>query len=664
MQKKDAYINIKTYLLVLLLLVIFGYEMKISYQLVLAAETGVVVTMGGSLRVRNAPNGETVGSVPKGTEVIILEEQDGWYKIEFEEGCGYVSADYVEKVTEDEEYKKQLLQAGFPESYCAALMKLHEDYPNWEFEAWDTGLDWQEAVEAECAVGKNTVSGNAISSYKSISKGAYNLKTNTWVSFDSGGWVSASEEIVSYYMDSRNFLDSYYIFQFMDQTYNGEKQTEKGLTTVVENTFLNTKEYKKNLMEAAQKSGVSPYVLASMIIVEQGYKGTGKSISGTQAGYEGYYNFYNIGAYATKTMTAVQRGLWYAMGGSSKGTSYNRPWNSKKKAVVGGAVYYGNNYVAKGQTTLYLKKFNVQGDEKYSHQYMTNVQAAAAEAFQVAKAYNKITDGKINFKIPLFRNMPEESTQKPKGTGNPVNYLNGIKVEGYEFAPVFQIYQQKYSLIVENKVKKVNISAEAYTNKAEVSGDIGEISLKKGMNKAEITVTAQNGLERVYTIYIFRGNSEDADFENAEEALSTLTPEPTKEGEVTPTEVGELTPTKEAEVTPDQETQVTPTKKVEITPTKKPKVTPTKKPKVTPTKGVEGVPTKEPEENLKETVKGSGDVNGDGKISVMDLLKVRKAILGNSQLTDEEKTRADVNGNGKIDIIDLLRVQKSILGVE
>lgn len=611
MQKEKAF-RIRIYMLLLLLFVIVGYGVMESFQSAAASETGIVVTSGGALRVRSAPGGETIGSLPKGATVTITEEKDGWYKIEFEDTGGYVSADYVEKVTENDEYKTELLKAGFPENYCTALMKLHEDYPNWEFVAWDTGLDWQEAVEAESAVGKNTVAGSSISSYKSVSHGAYNLKKGTWISFDTGGWVSASKEIISYYMDSRNFLDSYYIFQFMDQTYNSEKQTEKGLTTVVESTFLNTKDYKNILMEAAEESGVSPYVLASMIIVEQGYKGTGKSISGTQTGFKGYYNFYNIGAYATKTMTAVQRGLWYAKGGNSSATSYNRPWNSKKKAVIGGAVYYGKNYVDKGQTTLYLKKFNVQGEEKYSHQYMTNVQAAAAEAFQVAKAYNKITDGKITFKIPLFRNMPEERIQKPTGSGDPVNYLKNIEIEGCEFAPVFETYQQKYSLIVEKKVEEINISAEAYNNKATVSGDVGTVALENGMNKAEITVTAQNGLQRVYTIYIFRGNSEEADFENPEEALATPT--------------------------------------VTLSPT----------PEMTPTKAVEAEVTKKPE----GTNQLAGDVNGDGKVSVVDLLKVRKTILGSTKLSEEEQTRADVNQNGKIDIVDLLRIQKNILGIK
>lgn len=604
MHKKRAYKIIRISLILIVLFVLFEYDLTNVFLDANAAKTGIVNTTGGSLRVRNAPDGETIGSVAKGQAVNILEEQEEWYKIEYGNSYGYVASAYIEMVEVDDGYKKELLEAGFPESYCTALMKLHADYPNWEFVAWDTGLEWEEAVKAESSVGKNTVAGSSISSYKSISKGAYNLKTNTWVSFDSGGWVSASEEIVAYYMDPRNFLDPYYIFQFMDQTYSAENQTEKGLKTVVQGTFLNTKSYRKMLMNAGEQSGVSPYVLASMIAVEQGSKGTGKSISGTQAGYEGYYNFYNIGAYATKNMTAVQRGLWYAKGGSIGASSYNRPWNSKERAIIGGAVYYGKNYVDKGQTTLYLKKFNVQGKEIYSHQYMTNTQAAAAEAFQVAKAYNKITDGKITFRIPVYRNMPESNTEKPKGDGNPVNYLKNIEIEGYQFAPVFRTYEQKYSLIVEKKVKEINISAEAYNNKAVVNGDVGKFALNKGMNKAEIVVTAENGAKRSYIIYVYRGNSADADFENPEEALCSITP------------------------------TVTVTEAVE------------EKPEPTTLPGA------------------TGDVNGDGKVTVMDLLKVRKAILGMTQLTETEQKLADVNCNGKVDVIDLLRIQKNILGIK
>ena len=431
------------------------------------------------------------------------------------------------------------------------------------------------------------------------------------------GWMCASEKAVAYLMDSRNYLLEKYIFQFEELSYSPDTYTIEGIEKVLNETFMHQKsirEYYNNskfenitfaqaIMEAANNSGVSPYYLAARIRQEIGVNGS-DSVYGTYKGYEGYYNFYNIGAYATKNMTAVQRGLWYAKGGSIGASSYNRPWNSKERAIIGGAVYYGKNYVDKGQTTLYLKKFNVQGKEIYSHQYMTNTQAAAAEAFQVAKAYNKITDGKITFRIPVYRNMPESNTEKPKGDGNPVNYLKNIEIEGYQFAPVFRTYEQKYSLIVEKKVKEINISAEAYNNKAVVNGDVGKFALNKGMNKAEIVVTAENGAKRSYIIYVYRGNSADADFENPEEALCSITP------------------------------TVTVTEAVE------------EKPEPTTLPGA------------------TGDVNGDGKVTVMDLLKVRKAILGMTQLTETEQKLADVNCNGKVDVIDLLRIQKNILGIK
>ena len=581
-----------------------------------AAQTGLVVTTSSTLRVRTEPNGEALGSLMKGAAVTVVGENDGWYKIEFQSGYGYVSKDYIQILEVDNEYREELLAKGFPESFVMPLMKLHQDYPNWEFEAWKTGLDWSEAVEAESKVGKNTISGLAFSSYKSVEKGAYNLKNNSWVSFDSGGWVSASKEIISYYMDPRNFLDAYYIFQFMDQCYDENKQTAQGLTTVVDNTFLNTKYYKNALMKAGKQSGVSPYVLASMIIVEQGYQGTGKSISGNQSGYRGYYNFYNIGAYAVPGMSAVQRGLWYAKGGSIGATSYSRPWNSKEKAIAGGGIYYGENYVKKGQTTLYLKKFNVQGETKYTHQYMTNTQAAASEAFQLAKAYNKITDGIISFKIPLYDNMPVEGIKKPTGSGNPVNYLSELKVDEYKMEPVFKTYTQTYHLIVPSKQDSITIRGRTYSDKATVQG-FGIVELKKGMNCVNINVTAENGNVRVYTIYVYRGKEEDANFD------------------VTPI------------VTPIVTSIVTPSQGV---------ASPTVTQGITPTAGGGNDGT----DHMKPS---QADINGDGKVSIMDLLKIRKAILGDTILTKEEEQRADLNGNGKVDVVDLLRVQKIILGL-
>ena len=55
-----------------------------------------------------------------------------------------------------------------------------------------------------------------------------------------------------------------------------------------------------------------------------------------------------------------------------------------------------------------------------------------------------------------------------------------------------------------------------------------------------------------------------------------------------------------------------------------------------------------------------GDTNSDGKITVVDLLRVQKHLLG-TRLTNEQKEAADVNGDGKVNVLDLLLVQKYLL---
>ena len=186
------------------------------------------------------------------------------------------------------------------------------------------------------------------------------------------------------------------------------------------------------IMNAASESGVNPYILASMILQEQGSQGTGRSISGTVSGYQGYYNFFNIEAYQSGSMSAVERGLWWA----SQSGSYLRPWNSIEKSIRGGSVYYGENYVKKGQDTLYLKKFNVQGSNLYKHQYMTNVQAAAAEGLTLSKI-TALANTTLEFSIPVYKNMPAGACVKPTLDGSPNNKLSALGVDGFALTPTF-----------------------------------------------------------------------------------------------------------------------------------------------------------------------------------------------------------------------------------
>ena len=255
------------------------------------------------------------------------------------------------------------------------------------------------------------------------------------------------------------------------------------------------------IMKAAAQTGVNPYVLGAMILQEQG---TGKSgsISGKTAGYEGYYNFFNVGAFASGSMSAITRGLWYA----SQSGSYGRPWNSIEKSIIGGATYYSENFLKNGQDTFYLKKFNVQGSNLYKHQYMTNVEGAAGEGAKLARAYtDAMKKQALVFKIPVFNNMPETACAKPTVNGSPNNKLSGITIDGYSLTPTFSKDTEKYDLVVDSSVSSVNIRATAIDSKATVSG-AGTISLGSGTTIVKIVVKAENGDMRTYQVSIAKGN--------------------------------------------------------------------------------------------------------------------------------------------------------------
>jgi len=59
-----------------------------------------------------------------------------------------------------------------------------------------------------------------------------------------------------------------------------------------------------------------------------------------------------------------------------------------------------------------------------------------------------------------------------------------------------------------------------------------------------------------------------------------------------------------------------------------------------------------------------GDVNGDGDVTMRDVLKIRRYIAGLDDLTPEEFERADVNGDGDITMRDVLKIRRYIAGID
>ena len=462
------------------------------------------------------------GTVSYGDSLTILSETTDssgakWYKISCGSVTGYVSAAYVQLTSSDSQgssdadFESYMTKQGFPESYKPYLRTLHEQHPKWIFTAQKLGVDWNTALKEECVVGRNLVHSSALASWKSMEKGAYDFNGGYWYGLD-GSWVAASKEIIMYYMDPRNFLNDTYIFMFENQSYDPSYQTESGVKTILADTFMSgsytcpdTKKkytYSQTFMDAAKKSGVSPYHLASRCRNEQGVNGAPQSL-GTVKGYENYFNFFDIQAYATSTMTAAEMGCKYA---KTTNPTYLLPWTNQYKSIVGGSIFLGTGYITKGQDTLYLQKFDMVdgGNGLYYHQYMTCVFGQANEAISLKNAYSQdILNSAMEFKIPVYNNMPDKLCPKPTSSGDNNNYLKSLSVSGTSISPKFDKFTTSYTAKVNAEVSSVTVNANPLGKSAKVSGN-GKVSLKTGENTVKVTCTAASGVKRTYTIKITR----------------------------------------------------------------------------------------------------------------------------------------------------------------
>ncbi len=118
----------------------------------------------------------------------------------------------------------------------------------------------------------------------------------------------------------------------------------------------------------------------------------------------------------------------------------------------------------------------------------------------------------------LTSNKPEEKNEKSSNKA-----LKDIVVENYKISPAFNPETTKYQLEVGKDVEKLGISAikQEDTQKVDISGNE---NFKIGNNIVKVTVTAEDGTTRLYTITVVKTNTEKS--EEAKDAtlkLSQLT---------------------------------------------------------------------------------------------------------------------------------------------
>jgi len=609
---------------------------------VLAADalTGTVhsINAGHKLYVRETPatgNTKILDKLSNGDVVTIHDTVEAggivWYKITTHNNItGYSSAEYIrinKTYENDEAFETHLTAQKFPEDYKVLLRNLHAQYPKWVFNAQHLSMTWATALAEESKPLKNAVA--QPEAWKSMEKGAYNWTTGTYAAVDSGGWVTASPAVVAYFMDPRNFLDETYIFQFEDLKYC-DTHTEAGVKAILPANFDT---HAADLLKAAKEAKVNAYFLATRMAQE------GSRIDGNLSGYVGYYNFFNIGAYAHSGRTAVTNGAIYAK---------NAGWTSPYLCILGSAQEIAKGYINKGQNTLYYQKFNVAGENLYNHQYMSNVQAPYSESGKrAAGATDEEKDSAMTFVIPVYKEMPATAAAKPGTTGNNNNFLNSLTVKGCTIGPSFDRYTMEYTGAVGEGVTSVTVSAVKNFADATLTGT-GTIPIKPGENIIPVTVTATSGQVRVYNIIITAPGDPVPDTEKPTVTGTAYTLTDTLNGVAAGTDatalITKLAVKNGTAVLCDSDGKQKASGAVATG-------------DILQLRTTAGAAYK----NYPVVIRG--DVNGDGKINSQDLRRAQRHILAVAKLEGYYLTAADANEDGKVNSQDLRRAQRYILGI-
>lgn len=668
----------KKFIRLLLILIVLVSSSPVSALTI----TGKSIDSGTNIRSGASTKYSVIGTSKFGDTFKILESvpsenvgscSSDWYKFDYNGTFGYICGDYIsiyldnsdevinENLTEEEKtkleekkkYEVGLETLGFPKSYIPYLSRLHEKHPTWTFEPLITGINFNEAVTKESALGVSLIQdAYAYDGWKTTQSPGYDYGTDTWKSYDSGNWVAANKEAVAYFMDPRNFLTDSRIFQFEKLKYDASYQTIEAVQSIFGSgtLFYN---HASAFVEAGSTYDVNSVYLASKVRLEVGANGSG-STNGRAFTYNGVtynggiYNVYNIGAYRTSGGSAIDRGLFWAMGGFGLGNPdrYLRPWNTLDLSIKGGALWIAEGYINAGQYTTYLQRFNVaKGYVGTSHQYQTDLRAPFYSSSSSYQSYykNGLAETSFKFTIPVYDNMPEY-TFLPN-IGNPNNHLKELKVNG-TLVNNFSHDNLEYTFYVRSGATSVDISATTINKNATVAG-VGTIMLTGDTTKSVVEVTAENGDKNIYTINIVKSGSIKMTPDEIIEASSLKKNENFISGITIGATVESLSKLLSETCIGASISMTNSDGNVKTT-------------------GVIGtgdtITITNGEVTSTYNIVIYGDVSGDGEVTVLDLLKIQKHILGYTLLNGAFNKAADASHDSEITVLDLLKVQKHILG--
>jgi beta-N-acetylglucosaminidase len=450
----------------------------------------------------------------------------GWYKINVDATTGYVCANYAnvtevqeKDVTTNSDCEKELKELGFPESYWSGLCALKTQHPTWKFQALITNLDFSTAVDAEASCGTSYIQTTNEEYIDKSCKSAYSSTSS---------WKPASQKAVAYYMDPRNFFDEKHIFQFEYLKYDTNLKDSyiTGISSILKNAKFyiyhspNGIELATVINEAGMDTDVSPIFLASRMLQELGsgdaeYNLYSGIYEGEDKAYYGYYNFFNIGVsdVCATTYGTAYCGLTYAK---------NNDWDSPYNAIKGASNNLAKNYIAAGQYTDYLQKFNVvplNVNRLYLHQYMTNIGGPSSEAVSAYNTYKKLDslESSFVFYIPVYVNMDAQINNSDNGETDDVDIIKGDEKEEVVVVPISTLITSSGYNYSTGYISKIEVGTSVSTLKSAIESVSGTGSVKITNNSGkEVTsgnlgtgfkVELSNGVDKETLSIVIKGDT-------------------------------------------------------------------------------------------------------------------------------------------------------------
>ena len=573
---------------------------------------------------------------------------------------------------------------NYPEIYTN-IQELKAAHLNWTFTMLYTGLNWNDVITGETtALHTRSLVHNSLVLGNVLDWVCATCKTDPK---DNGSWYCASPKAVSYYMDTRNWLNDSYIFSFETLSFNSNAHSVEGVQAIISGTFMDkstitytdtngntqtiNKSYAQIIYDAGKMYNVSPYHLAARIRQEQG-SGTSSLISGKKEGFVGYYNYFNVGAGGNSEAEIITNGLTYAK---------NKGWTTPELAIQGGASFLKGSYIGNFQDTLYLQKYSVDSSSGslYGHQYQQNISAPYTEGLDVYDAYEElgILESNFNFIVPVYENMPETASTKPGRTT--VLTTENVVVQTL-YTPLrirvrpsinANVLAEAPRATVLVRIEKANEADEngyywdtvAYNNGTKtVIGYasreyLGEIATAETLNEAKTIGVMCNlrngpGTSNSWVKKILPVGTQVTVIDKINYKIDGLVWCRVKLSDGTQGYVAE------------NFFQAGPVEKYKIDGENiiiAPNTAITDIPKATLIGDVLGTGAKVKIEDKEYTLVVLGDVNGDGKITPADYVRIKNDIMETTPLEGIYKIGADVNRDGKITPADYVRVKNHIM---